>query len=78
MFATLDLFLAIRGIANLLSTVPGRKVMIFLSAGFELNGERQADLRAAIDALNKANIGVYPLAHWACQPQQAVLRAAEG
>lgn len=60
-FATPDLFLAIRGIANLLSTVPGRKVMIFLSAGFELNSERQADLRAAIDALNKANVGVYPI-----------------
>lgn len=60
-FDTLGLFRAIRGIANLLSTVPGRKVMIFLSGGFELNGERQADLRAALDALNKADIGVYPV-----------------
>jgi len=60
-FATPDLFLAIRGIADLLSTVPGRKVMIFLSAGFELNSDRQANLLATVDALNKANIGVYPV-----------------
>ena len=35
-FETRDLLLSIRGIAKLLSTVPGSKTMVFLSAGFEL------------------------------------------
>ena len=43
------------------SAVPGRKTLILFSAGFPLTSERQSELTATIDALNKANIAVYPV-----------------
>ena len=35
--------------------------MILFSSGFALTPERQSELTATIDALNKANIAVYPV-----------------
>ena len=59
--AVRNLLLAIRDIAKMLGTVQGRKVMIFLSSGFVLNPDLQPEFQATIDALNKANVGVYPV-----------------
>ena len=56
-----DLLLAIRGIANILSSVPGRKAMILFSTGWKVSDEPEGDFRAALDALNKANVAVYPV-----------------
>ncbi|MDR3677409.1 MAG: VWA domain-containing protein [Acidobacteriota bacterium] len=56
-----NLLEGVRNVANTLGTVPGRKVILFFSAGFTVNYERQADLQATVDALNKANVGVYPV-----------------
>jgi VWFA-related protein len=56
-----NLLLALRDVAKMLGTAPGRKTLIFLSAGFNLTSDRQTDFQDAIDALNKANVGVYPV-----------------
>jgi len=60
-FALRNLLLALRDVAKMLGTAPGRKTLIFLSAGFHLTSERQIDFQETIDALNKANVGVYPV-----------------
>jgi VWFA-related protein len=60
-FGARTMLLAIRELAKSLHGVPGRKTMVMFSAGFPLTGERQAELTATIDALNKANIAVYPV-----------------
>ncbi|MGD1102123.1 MAG: VWA domain-containing protein [Terriglobia bacterium] len=56
-----NLLLAIRDVAKMLGTAPGRKTILFLSAGFNLTSERQFDFQDTLDALNKANVGVYPV-----------------
>ena len=60
-FAARSVLLSIRDVAKNLREVPGRKTMILFSAGFPLNAERQSELTATIDALNKSNIAVYPV-----------------
>jgi VWFA-related protein len=60
-FAASSVLLSIREVAKTLRTVPGRKTLIFFSGGFALTPERQSELTATIDALNKANIAVYPV-----------------
>jgi VWFA-related protein len=58
-YATLALLRAFRDIAKMLSTVPGRKTVLFFSSGFLISRERQADFQDTLDALNKANVAVY-------------------
>jgi VWFA-related protein len=60
-FALRELLRAMRDIAKMLGTAPGRKTLLFLSAGFPLTSERQIDFQETIDALNKADVGVYPV-----------------
>jgi VWFA-related protein len=60
-FAARSMLLSIREVAKSLRGVAGRKTMILFSAGFPLTPERQSELTATIDALNKANIAVYPV-----------------
>jgi VWFA-related protein len=56
-----NLLRAIRDVAKMLGATPGRKELIFLSTGFNLTAARQTDFQDTIDALNKANVGVYPV-----------------
>jgi VWFA-related protein len=56
-----NLLRSIRDVAKMLSAAPGRKELIFLSAGFNLTSQRQSDFQDTIDALNRANVGVYPV-----------------
>ena len=56
-----DLLKALRDVAKMLGPAPGRKTIIFFSPGFNLTPERQSDFQDTIDALNKANVGVYPV-----------------
>jgi VWFA-related protein len=56
-----DVLLALRSLAKSLGTVPGRKTLVFLSAGFELDTETRPELTAVIDTCNKANVAVYPI-----------------
>jgi VWFA-related protein len=60
-FAARSVLLSIRELAKTLRAVPGRKTLVLFSGGFALTAERQAELTATIDALNKANIAVYPV-----------------
>ena len=52
---------ALRSLAKSMAAVPGRKIVIFLSAGFGITADTTPDLTAAIDACNKANVAVYPV-----------------
>jgi VWFA-related protein len=56
-----NLLWSIRDVAKMLGAAPGRKELIFFSAGFNLTSQRQVDFQDTIDALNRANIGVYPV-----------------
>lgn len=60
-FAARSVLLSIRAVAKSMTGIPGRKTMVLFSAGFALTPERQSELTATIDALNKANIAVYPV-----------------
>ncbi len=60
-FGARSVLLSIREVAKILRAVPGRKTLILFSSGFALTPERQSELTATIDALNKANIAVYPV-----------------
>jgi VWFA-related protein len=51
---------AIESLARMLRAVPGRKSLIHFSSGIERTGiENQAQLRAATDAANQANVSLY-------------------
>lgn len=60
-FGVRTVMLALKSLARGLSTVPGRKTLVMLTAGFPLTAERQSELTAVIDACNKANVAVYPI-----------------
>jgi VWFA-related protein len=60
-FGARTVLLAIRTLARNLATVPGRKTLVMLSAGFALNPELQSELTAAISACNRANVAIYPI-----------------
>jgi VWFA-related protein len=66
-FGVRTLLLALRNVAKGLASVPGRKSLVLLTAGFSISPgdpnalERQSELTAAISACNKANVAVYPI-----------------
>jgi VWFA-related protein len=60
-FGARTVLLGLRSLAKSLSTVPGRKTLIFLSAGFKLDSELRSELTAVVDVCNKANVAVYPI-----------------
>ena len=60
-FGARTVLLAIRSLAKNLASVPGRKSLILFTSGFPLAGELQYEFTATVDALNKANVAVYPV-----------------
>jgi VWFA-related protein len=60
-FGATSVLLSIREVAKTLRAVPGRKTLILFSSGFPLTPDRESELTATIDALNKSNIAVYPV-----------------
>jgi VWFA-related protein len=60
-FGAYTLLLSLRGMAQTLAAIPGRKSLVLFTEGFQLTPERQSELTATIDACNKANVAVYPL-----------------
>src|SRR4051812_48519441 len=60
-FGARSMLWAVRDLAKSLATVPGRKSLVLLTAGFPLTPERQSELSAVIDTCNKANVAVYPI-----------------
>jgi VWFA-related protein len=55
------LLLALRNVAETLASVPGRKTLLYFSAGNSLASRSPLDFQNTVDALNKANVGVYTL-----------------
>jgi VWFA-related protein len=60
-FAARDLILALRSLSKDLSSVPGRKIVVLLTAGFPVTPEQISEVTATIDACNKANVAIYPI-----------------
>ena len=66
-FGARTLLLALRSVAKSLASVPGRKSLVLLTAGFPLNpgdpdfSEKESELLALISACNRANVAVYPI-----------------
>src|SRR5208282_4880343 len=60
-FGARSVFIALRNLAKGLAGVPGRKTLVFVSAGFPMTMELQSELTAVIDACNRANVAVYPI-----------------
>lgn len=55
------MLLAVRSLAKNLRGVPGRKMLVLFSSGFDLTPENESELTATIDACNKANVAIYAL-----------------
>ena len=66
-----SLLLALREVAGTLGAAPGRKTLLFFSAGSGLTSGRPTDFQDTVDALNKANVGVYTLSTGGMQPTMA-------
>ena len=60
-FGVRDVLLALRTLAKNLQDIPGRKTLVFLTAGFSLTPELRSELTAVIDQCNKANVAIYPI-----------------
>ncbi len=60
-FGARDVLLSLRSLAKNLASVPGRKTLVFLTAGFVLTSELRSELTAVIDVCNKANVAIYPI-----------------
>jgi VWFA-related protein len=60
-FGVRSMLLAIRSLAKDLRGVPGRKILVLFTGGFQLSPDNLTELTATIDACNKANVAIYPL-----------------
>jgi VWFA-related protein len=60
-FGVHSVLLALRSLAKSLSTVPGRKTLVMLTAGFPMSPEYTSELTAVIDTCNKSNVAIYPI-----------------
>ncbi len=60
-FGSRDVLYALKDLAKNLSSVPGRKTVIFITAGFPLTPEIMSEATAVISACNKANVAIYPI-----------------
>lgn len=53
--------LALRSVARSMSSLPGRKSLIWLTSGVPMTTDTQAEMTALISECNRANVAVYPL-----------------
>ncbi len=60
-FGVHTVLLALRSLAKSLSTVPGRKTLVMLTAGFPLSSEYESEVTAVVDTCNKSNVAIYPI-----------------
>jgi VWFA-related protein len=66
-FGARTLLLALRDVARSMASVPGRKSLVLLTAGFPMEPsdpatpQRQSELTAVINECNKANVSIYPI-----------------
>jgi VWFA-related protein len=60
-FGQRDLLLGLRGLAQGLAPVPGRKILVLFTEGFPLSVEIRSEITALTDSCNKANVAIYPV-----------------
>jgi VWFA-related protein len=60
-FGTRNVIMAIRDLAKNLSTIPGRKSLLLLTAGFRVSPDILSDVTATIDVCNRSNVAIYPI-----------------
>jgi VWFA-related protein len=60
-FGARTVLLALRELAKDLTSIPGRKTLVFMSSGFRVTDELLAELTATVDACNKSNVAIYPI-----------------
>jgi len=60
-FGLWDELLALRSMAKMLAPIQGRKMVIFLTAGFVVPADEMSELAAAISECNRANVAIYPI-----------------
>ena len=60
-FGARSVLLALRSMAKNLATVPGRKTLVLLTAGFPMTEQVRAELTAVTDVCNRSNVAIYPI-----------------
>ncbi len=60
-FGARNMILGIQSLAKGMADVPGRKILVLLTAGLPLTNEVRYDIEAAVSVCNKANVAVYPI-----------------
>jgi VWFA-related protein len=60
-FGSRNMVLAIRDLAKNLNSIPGRKTLVLLTAGFKVTPELMSDVTATIDVCNRSNVAIYPV-----------------
>ena len=56
-----NMVFALQTLAKAMEDVPGRKILVLLTAGMPLNTDVRYAIEAAVAACNKANVAVYPI-----------------
>jgi hypothetical protein len=60
-FGARNMILGVQSLAKGMADVPGRKILVLLTAGLPLTTEVRYDIEAAVSVCNKANVAVYPI-----------------
>jgi VWFA-related protein len=60
-YAVRGVLQALREFARSMANVPGRKTLVFISAGFRLEQDNYPELNATINACNRADVAIYPI-----------------
>jgi hypothetical protein len=60
-FGARNMILGVQTLAKGMADVPGRKILVLLTAGLPLTAEVRYDIEAAVSVCNKANVAIYPI-----------------
>jgi VWFA-related protein len=60
-FGARSMILGIRELAKNLATIPGRKTLVLLTAGFKVTSDVLSEVTATIDVCNRSNVAIYPV-----------------
>src|SRR6185312_14056791 len=60
-FGARNMILGIQTMAKGMADVPGRKILVLLTAGLPLTNEMRYDIESAVSVCNKANVAIYPI-----------------
>src|SRR5580692_3477899 len=60
-FGARNMILGLQTLAKGMADVPGRKILVLLTAGLPLTNEVRYDIESAVSVCNRANVAVYPI-----------------